>query len=292
MLQSMTGFGQVQKETEDLTVTVEIKALNAKNFDCNFRLPRQFSYKEPGLRTHLNNHVIRGKIFLSLDIQYTNVARLKRNINHELIESYHKEISQTAEKLNLSQEGLLNTLLNFPEVTDQGEETDQESQWEKLFPAIEEATEHLKQFRREEGANLYQQLKTYAQVIQNEKAVIEENKEARYQKVRDKLYEDLSKFFEQPDQHIDKNRFEQEVVYYMEKLDISEELDRLESHFHYFFQTLEEAEAGRRLNFIAQEIGREINTIGSKINDADIQQRVVTMKENLEKIKEQVQNIL
>jgi uncharacterized protein (TIGR00255 family) len=292
MLQSMTGFGQIQEETEDMIITVEIKSLNNRNFDVNFRLPRSFSYQEPGLRTYLNNQLTRGKIFLSLEIKYTNPQKLKRTINHELIHLYYQEINKTAQSLKLKDQDLLNTILNVPEVMEQPEEPDKEQQWEKIFPVIEKAVQKLKAFRQEEGVNLYQQLEAYGQNILKGKNAIAEGKDERYQKLRNKMYDNLSQAFENPEKQIDKNRFEQEVLFYLEKLDISEELDRLESHFDYYFQTLKEDEPGRRLNFITQEIGREINTIGSKINDANIQKQVVTMKENLEKIKEQVQNIL
>lgn len=292
MLQSMTGFGQVQRKVENLDVSVEIKSLNNKSFDINFKLPRQFNYKEPALRTYLNNQLTRGKIFLSLEVKYTDPEQLKRNINHGLVKRYHDELAQTAQSLDISQEGLLSTILTFPEIFEQPEETDREEQWQAIFPAIEEAVQQLTTFRQEEGQNLYHQLKAYGENIQREKASIAESKDTRYKKVRDKIYDDLSQFLDNPQAQVDKNRFEQEVLYYLEKIDITEELDRLHSHFDYYFQTLEEAEAGRKLNFITQEIGREINTIGSKINDAAIQQQVVTMKENLEKIKEQVQNIL
>ncbi len=292
MIQSMTGYGQVQKKVGNLDVSVEIKSLNNKSFDVNFKLPKQFNYKEPSLRTYLNDQLTRGKIFFSLEIKYTDVEQLKRNINHDLIKRYFNELAQTANSLDASHEGLLSTILTFPEIFEQPEETNREEQWEALFPAIEEAVQQLIAFRQEEGRNLYHQLKAYGESIQQEKASIVESKDSRYQKVRDKIHADLSQFLDNPQAKIDKNRFEQEVLYYLEKIDITEELDRLNSHFDYYFQTLEEAEAGRKLNFITQEMGREINTIGSKINDAAIQQQVVGMKENLEKIKEQVQNIL
>ncbi len=288
----MTGFGQVQEETDDMIITVEIKSLNNRNFDVNFSLPRSFSYQEPTLRTYLNNQLTRGKIFFSLEIKYTNPQKLKRTINHELIHLYYEEINQTVQSLKLQEQDFLNTILNLPEVMEQSEKPDKEQQWEKIFPVIEKAVQKLKAFRREEGANLYQQLEDYGQNILQGKNVISEGKEERYQRLRSKMYDNLSQAFENPEKQIDKNRFEQEVLFYLEKLDISEELDRLESHFDYYFQSLKEDEPGRRLNFITQEIGREINTIGSKINDAVIQKQVVTMKENLEKIKEQVQNIL
>jgi len=292
MLQSMTGFGQVQRETGELHITVELKTLNSRNFDINFRLPRALGYKEPALRTHLYNKLSRGKVFLSVDIQYIVTDKLKRNINHDLIKRYHEELSRTADELNLGQEGLLSTLLNFPEVVESNEEADQEAQWESVLPAIDEAIEQLKAFRQDEGNQLHSQLKAYGEAIMAEKKAIAGQKDERLKQAREKLYDNLEGLLENTDIQLDKNRFEQEVLYYLEKMDITEELDRLDSHLEYYFQNLNSAEAGRRLNFITQEIGREVNTIGSKVNDSAMQQQVVTMKENLEKIKEQLQNIL
>ena len=292
MLQSMTGFGQVQRETADLNITVEVKSLNSRNFDLNLRLPKDYSYKEPILRSFLYDQLSRGKITLTLDVDYNNPEQLKRNLNADLVRSYYNDISPLAEELGQAKEGLLKILLNFPEAFEAREDPKKEEHWEVIMPHIEKAVRELKDFREQEGENLKSKLSELGNNILREKQGIEDGKEQRLEKVREKLNEKLANYMRQEDVEIDNNRFEQEVLYYLEKLDITEELHRLDSHFQYFFQTLEEQEAGRKLNFITQEIGREINTIGSKINDAGIQRKVVTMKEDLEKIKEQVQNIL
>lgn len=292
MLQSMTGYGQARKETEALNVNAEVKSLNSKGFDAILRLPHEFSHKEPAVRSMLYNQLARGKVHCTITLQYLNPELIKQNINHELVELYHQEFKALSNKLGLDQEGMFRTLLNMPNVLQSNENTDYEQHWEVIEPLIREAIENLIAFRKQEGTNLKAQLQKYIGQIREIKDSVKAKSEQKPQEIRDKLNAQLQHLEEQYGDQIDTNRFEQEVIYYIEKLDVTEELDRLDSHIDYFYELLESEESGKKLNFISQELGREINTIGSKANDATIQHEVVSMKEALEKIKEQVQNIV
>lgn len=292
MLLSMTGYGQARQETESLSVNIEIKSLNSKGFDANIRLPSEFSHKEPHVRSILYKRLGRGKVQCTISLQYVNPELIKQSINHDLAKLYHQEFKVLAEQLGLDNEGMFRTLINMPNVLQSNQNTDQEEHWKIIEPLLNNAVENLIQFRRQEGANLHQLLQTYISQIEETKDSIKARSEKRPQELRDKLEQQIEHLKGEEANQIDNNRFEQEIIYYIEKLDVTEELDRLDSHIAYFKELLTSEEAGKKLNFISQELGREINTIGSKANDATIQHEVVAMKEALEKIKEQVQNIV
>lgn len=293
MLQSMTGFGQGQAEGDGLYIQVELKALNSRNLDLNIRLPKVFSEQEATIRKQLAQQLGRGKVTLAAEIQYTDVQQMHKPLNHALVKAYYQDIRPLQEELGLSHEGLLPTLLRFSDVYQEPPGPNMENQWTLLENATEKAVEQLEAFRQQEGENLAADLKRMGHDLQTHKSRIAEQAQARMAQTRERLWERLQRYLpDEAKEQVNETRFEQEVLYYLEKIDITEELDRLDSHLQYFFDNLEKAEAGRRLNFISQEIGREINTIGSKINDSHIQQEVVSMKEYLEQIKEQVQNIL
>ena len=278
MLQSMTGFGQGQQEGEGIVTSVEVKALNGRNLDLNIRLPREFAAREVEVRKQVANRLTRGKVNLVAEVQYSQPEQQQKPLNHDL---------------GLSKHNLLDTLLGFSDVFEQPATGQQEAQWALIRQAIEAALDQLEAFRQQEGQHLQEDLLRNGRALQDKKAVIAEQAQGRMAQTRQKLWERLQRHLPaEAREQVDTQRFEQEVLYYLEKIDVSEELDRLDSHLQYFFDNLESAEAGRRLNFISQEIGREVNTIGSKISDSTIQQEVVSMKEYLEKIKEQVQNIL
>lgn len=293
MLQSMTGFGQGQCERAGFQASVEVKALNSRNLDLNVRIPREFSAHEVAIRKQVGDQLIRGKINLVAEVRYTRADQQQRPLNRALIRSYYQDIAPLSDELGLSKAGLLNTLLGFPDVFEQPESGDGEAQWAILQEAIDEALQQLQEFRQQEGQHLQTDLKRIGQSLHTQKQTIAEQAQTRLTQTRDKLWERLQRHLpaEARDQ-VDHQRFEQEVLYYLEKIDVTEELDRLDSHLQYFFDNLDSDQAGRRLNFISQELGREINTIGSKISDTAVQQEVVHMKEHLEQIKEQVQNIL
>jgi uncharacterized protein (TIGR00255 family) len=289
----MTGFGQGQQEGEGIVTSVEVKALNGRNLDLNIRLPREFAAREGEVRKQVANRLTRGKVNLVAEIQYSQPEQQQKPLNHDLVRGYYRDIAPLSEELGLSKHNLLDTLLGFSDVFEQPAAGQQEAQWALVHQAIEAALDQLEAFRQQEGQHLQEDLLRNGRALQNKKAVIAEQAQARMAQTRQKLWERLQRYLPaEAREQVDHQRFEQEVLYYLEKIDVSEELDRLDSHLHYFFDNLESAEAGRRLNFISQEIGREVNTIGSKISDSTIQQEVVSMKEYLEKIKEQVQNIL
>lgn len=293
MLQSMTGFGRGQVEKEGLRIQVEVKALNSKNFDLSMRLPKVLSGAEPGLRKQLAQRLGRGKVTLSAELQHTDPSQLQKPLNHELVKAYHADIKAVSEKLGLSQEGLLSTLLRFEDVYQEPVNQVTENHQAVLEEAVEEALQQLEAFRRQEGQNLAEALERIGRSMQTHKSRIAEQAQDRLTTTRERLWDRLKRYLpEEGMEALNEQRFEQEVLYYLEKIDVTEELDRLDSHLQYFFENLHQPESGRRLNFISQEIGREINTIGSKISDSTVQQEVVSMKEYLEQIKEQVQNTL
>lgn len=289
----MTGFGQAQREGSGLVASVEMKALNSRNLDLNIRLPREFATYEVEVRKQLANRLVRGKINLVAEVRYTQADQQQKPLNHELVKGYYHDIAPLSEELGLGKEGLLNTLLSFHDVFEQPQAGDPQAQRSVIQEAIEGALEQLEGFRHQEGQQLKAYLNRIGKALQEQKTRIAEQSQARMGKSRERLWDRLQRYLpEEARGQVDEQRFEQEVLYYLEKMDITEELDRLDSHLQYFFDNLDSEEVGRRLNFISQEIGREINTIGSKISDSTVQQEVVRMKEHLEKIKEQVQNIL
>jgi uncharacterized protein (TIGR00255 family) len=293
MLQSMTGFGQGQAEEEGVQIQVEVKALNSKNLDLNIRLPKIFSDQEATLRKSLSQRLVRGKVNLVAEIQYTDAQQVQKPLNRELLKAYYRDIEPVSDELGLSKEGLLPTLLSFSDVYQQPADPRSEVNHQLLEQATEKAVAQLEEFRKQEGKNLAADLHRIGKGLQEQKSRIAQQAQARMTTIRSRLWDSLQQNLPKEAQdQVNDQRFEQEVLYYLEKIDITEELDRLDSHLQYFFDNLNRAEAGRRLNFISQELGREINTIGSKISDSTIQQEVVSMKEYLEQIKEQVQNTL
>ncbi len=293
MLQSMTGFGQGEAEEEGVHIQVELKALNSKNLDLNIRLPKIFSDQEATLRKQLSQRLVRGKVNLVAEIQYTGAQQIQQPLNRELLKAYYKDIEVVSDELGLSKNGLLSTLLSFSDVYQQPAYQRSEANRALLEQATEKALVQLEEFRQQEGQNLSTDLHRIGKGLLEHKSRIAQQAQARMNAIRTRLWDSLKRNLpEEAREQVNEQRFEQEVLYYLEKIDITEELDRLDSHLQYFFDNLNSAEAGRRLNFISQELGREINTIGAKISDSTIQQEVVSMKEYLEQIKEQVQNTL
>lgn len=287
----MTGFGKAIFENENSSIIVEVKSLNSKFLDASIKLPRQFSDKEIEVRTLLNNALQRGKVNLSIDYIKKGEVTSKVAINQALVKKYYEEISILANELGASSNELFRLALQMPEaISTKGEESNPE-EWEILFKTINEALQACDKFRIEEGRGLA------AAIIQNIEKIkecllkVEQQDPHRISNLKARIRNQLKEIIDSG-QH-DENRFEQELIYYIEKLDINEEKVRLNTHLNYFLETLTEPGAqGKKLGFITQEIGREINTIGSKANDAEIQKNVVVMKEELEKIKEQINNLL
>ena len=290
MIQSMTGFGKVTAELHAKKVTIEIKALNSKQLDLFTRIPSIYREKEMDIRSMLSQKLERGKIEFIITIE--NIGRdVATKINASAVENYKKQIEDIAESLNISQPTeWFPTLLRLPDVIKTEMAEADEEEWDIVFKAIEETVRKLCEFRIQEGEMLN---KLFEQKILNISKLLKEvepYEKERLDKIKARITDNLQKI---PEVQVDTNRLEQEMIYYIEKLDINEEKTRLENHLKYFIETLSSHHGqGKKLGFIAQEIGREINTLGSKSNHAEMQQIVVQMKDELEQIKEQVLNVL
>ena len=292
MLQSMTGFGQARLEAENYTLTIELKSLNSKSLDLSLRLPRFLLEKELEIRNLITKALIRGKVNLSIEFASNKIARTKNRINHALLEAYYRDLEEAAEKVQADKSDLFRLALQMPEVMEVGETEETETvTWEQVLPVLQEAIKNMNQFRQTEGKALTTEIVSYIDRIRILLSEVEKFDPVRIENIKQRITMHLAELT--GSEQFNQNRFEQEMIYYIEKLDIAEEKVRLLNHLHYFTETVYLPEpTGKKLGFIAQEIGREINTIGSKANDAAIQHFVVEMKEELEKIKEQVNNIL
>lgn len=291
MLKSMTGYGKAECELKGKKLAVVIKTINSKQFDFQARLPAVYRDKEIDIRTIIMHHLERGKIELIINTDATDDNE-NITINTELAKKYYHEISSIAIELGLKPGAdILQTILHLPEILKTDERPVDESEWGLIHETIENAIQSCNESRKTEGRHLESDIKQRIATILDLLLRIEPWENARIQKIRTKFRKDLTAYLE--DHAVDENRYEQEIIYYLEKIDITEEKIRLKNHCHYFNETMSESESnGKKLNFISQEIGREINTIGSKANDSDIQKLVVQMKDELEKIKEQLFNIL
>lgn len=290
MIQSMTGFGKVTAELPSKKVTVEIKALNSKQLDLSTRIPSIYKEKEMEIRSFLLQTLERGKVEFNIFIEYIG-KDTPTQINQSAIENYYTQIKEIADKLNI---GLpadwFQTLLRMPDVIKSETVEADATEWEVVFDAVKKAVKQLCDFRIQEGAMLQ---KLFEQKIGNIGQLVSEvevYEKERIEKIKARIMDNLEKV---AGQDYDKNRFEQEMIYYIEKLDINEEKSRLNNHLKYFISTIKDGHGqGKKLGFIAQEIGREVNTLGSKSNHAEMQKVVVQMKDELEQIKEQVLNVL
>lgn len=292
----MTGYGNATVEASGMTVSVEVKTLNSKFLDIYCRVPRQFSDKEIDLRNLLTQQLERGKVELQINIARTADQRPGTVINRPLVLAYVQDLKETALSmvLSISDEAILKLALQQPNtyISETPATTeDGAGDWETILAAVTEAIHRCDDFRRQEGASLESKFQEYIDIIADRLTGVEAQDGKRIPSVRDRMHTAVMELLGQ--ENFDKNRFEQELIYYIEKFDISEEKVRLANHLSYFREVLATEEAnGKKLNFIAQEIGREINTIGSKANDAIIQRLVVQMKDELEKIKEQTLNVI
>lgn len=289
----MTGFGQVVKETQRLIVKAEVKSLNSKNLDVNARMTKPFFDREIEARNMVISILERGKININLEVQFKEISKPKA-FNEPLISAYYKALKNIAVNLDdIDPAELFRLTMKMPEVMSNDIDIDAGTDdWSSVFEILKEAALACDNYRIEEGNVLESKLEEYVENIRSlsEKVMAQDGE--RIITIRTKLQEKLLEYAGD-EQQVDNNRFEQELIYYLEKLDISEEKVRLDSHLNYFIETMQsEKSNGKKLGFISQEIGREINTIGSKVADAAIQRIVVEMKDELEKIKEQCLNIL
>tara|TARA_B110000211_G_C14028235_1_gene530856 strand:+ start:561 stop:1427 length:867 start_codon:yes stop_codon:yes gene_type:complete len=288
MVQSMTGFGKAQINIPGKSISIEIKSLNSKQQDLSVRMPGVYKSKEMQLRNRIIKSLSRGKIEFSMYVESTaNSANSK--VNLDLVKVYHEQLKSVLGTDELTPE-VLSTIMRFPDVMHSTKEEISEDEWSKILVGVDEALVNINQFRSDEGASLEKDMiERVASIEQGLEDVIKCDV-TRIQNIKDRLHNAISEIEENL---VDKNRFEQELIYYLEKLDINEEKVRLKQHCVYFRETIQnEGSMGKKLGFISQEMGREINTTGSKANDAAIQKFVVVMKDDLEKIKEQVLNVL
>ena len=290
MLKSMTGFGKSSTILTGKVLTFEIRSLNSKQLDLNLRFPSLLRDLEPEIRRMVTQLAERGKIELTASLDFTG-SDLPASINKPLAMAYYRELQSLAEELKAPAMDLLSLVMKMPEVTKNTREELQEEEKTSILKAVNEALGLYDEFRKHEGQLLENDFIARINTILEYLKEIEPFEKQRGLNMKEKLRNGFASFAE--DKNFDSNRFEQEIIYYLEKLDITEEKVRLQKHCDYFLETLKEPIAnGRKLSFVSQEIGREINTIGSKANDANIQKIVVGMKDELEKIKEQLANIL
>ena len=291
MLKSMTGYGIAVFDSGNTKYTVEIKSLNSKFLELGLRIPKSFSEKEFQLRNECNKQIERGKVNLSINVEKADAAVKAAGIDRNLLKHYYDQLKAVSTDLNEPAGNLLQLALGLPEVVKYEEETVSEDEWKLVEKTFQQALAAFQQFRADEGNVLEQDVKMRIGIILKNLELVEVEEPKRVPVIRERLNQFLSEAVGR--EAIDQNRFEQELIYYIDKLDITEEKIRLKSHCDYFIETLKSADAnGKKLGFISQEIGREINTLGSKANDANIQKLVVGMKEELEKIKEQLLNVL
>jgi uncharacterized protein (TIGR00255 family) len=290
MIQSMTGFGKVITELSTKKVTIEIKALNSKQIDLFTRIPAIYREKEMEIRSMLSKELDRGKVEFVMTTE--NIGKdIATKINASVVGNYKEQIGEIAETLNINRpEDWFTVLLRLPEVIKTEMVEADEEEWLIVSEAIRQAINKLCEFRIREGEMLFRLFEQKIANISKLLKQVEPYEKERIEKIKGRIIENLQKV---PEIQIDTNRLEQEMIYYMEKLDINEEKDRLDNHLGYFIETLNTGHGqGKKLGFIAQEIGREINTLGSKSNHAEMQKIVVRMKDELEQIKEQVLNVL
>lgn len=285
----MTGFGQAETDTENFLCKVDIKALNGKFLDINIRMPRNLQNKELELRNDLSKKLERGSVNISINVTQKNTSSQLLPINQDVAQFYLAEINKVADQAGITNTQLFKSIFDFPGIIQSKEdEGTNEEDWKVVVNTVNNALAEFNKFRLREGENLSTELSNLCNSIHSKLKLLEPFETARVEFIRNKIAKELNSL--QTDL-IDKNRFEQELIYYIEKLDINEEKSRLSEHCQYFLQTLQQETNGKKLGFIAQEIGREINTIGSKSNDSNMQRLVVEMKDELEKIKEQINNI-
>lgn len=292
MIYSMTGYGKSQFQLEGKVVTIEIRTLNARQADVNMRLPYLFREKEAEIRSLLIAVLERGKIDVNINMETSDFSQTAQ-MNQALAEAYYHQLQKMAKTLGIdeSRTDYVSLLARMPDVFRSPDAVLTEGEWGTLFAHLQLALDAVIIFRKEEGAVLKNELANRIGLIEQLLSQVETLEPERMPRIRERILKELSGFT--TDLSFDKNRFEQEMIYWLEKIDFTEEKVRLIKHCRHFLTSLEESGGqGKKLGFIVQEIGREINTLGSKANHAEIQQLIVGMKDELEKVKEQLLNVL
>ena len=286
MIRSMTGFARSSFESQDISMTVEVRALNSKNLELNLRLPYSYRSWEDELRTAIKPQLLRGKVDVNLNVKQQGAAAAAE-LNKDVISDY---IQQLREIADVTPAELLPIATRLPDALQSAEVLPDDNQKKEMFGLVQQAIRQLIDYQTAEGQAMINDLNTQIESIKKGLEHVNDKKDLRIQQVRSKLQDNLKSLAVE----VDQNRFEQELIFYLEKFDINEEIVRLRQHLLYFCEVMnnERETKGKKLGFIAQEIGREINTIGSKANDASLQKEIVQMKDALERIKEQLLNIL
>lgn len=284
----MTGFGKATVSLNDKKITVELRSLNSKGLDVYLKCPSIYKEKELPIRKIIGDGLERGKIECQI-IEENAGNKSNVTINSSLVKHYYSELKKISDELGESPSDLMTTVMRMPDVMVSEESSLDDTEWEALEKTIHEAVDQISSFREQEGVSLVNDFNNCIDNIENLLNEVPKYEDLRIDIIKERMRKGLEKMAEK----VDENRFEQELIYYIEKLDVSEEKTRLQHHLNYFRETMEAADAnGKKLGFITQEIGREINTLGSKSYHAELQKIVVDMKDNLEKIKEQVLNTL
>lgn len=291
MVLSMTGFGHAKIDLNGKIIRVEIKSLNARTTEIRSKLPNAFREREMDLRKKVMDALQRGKIDMTISIDGFSDEE-NAFINADAFKKYYKELSALRQELQIENGDILQSILRIPNVIGQSEEMVSDDEWTLIEKVVDEAINNIQKFRADEGVALEADLQERIDQIEGHLKAVEPFEAQRLDRIKERLRKNMEEFAVK--QQVDQNRYEQEILYYIEKLDINEEKVRLSQHCSYFREELKTGneQKGRKLSFIAQEIGREINTMGAKANDSDIQQYVVMMKDELEKLKEQLANIL
>lgn len=291
MIQSMTGYGKSVANFGNKKIHVEIKSLNSKSLDLSARIPTLYREHEMALRQRVAQRLERGKVDFTIWLE-NDASRPAASFNAATIAAYHHQLSTLCAEIGVAEpDNWLRLLLTLPESVSAGAEEElSDEEWAAVSQAVDEALDHLVEFRTQEGAALERKFREKIDNIESLLHQIEPYEQSRVEKIRQRIVSGLQSL---PEVEYDRNRLEQEMIYYIEKLDISEEKQRLTNHLRYFRETLADGHGqGKKLGFIAQEMGREINTTGSKSNQAEMQNIVVKMKDELEQIKEQVLNVM
>jgi uncharacterized protein (TIGR00255 family) len=292
MIKSMTGFGQLSFDDGKQQIHVEVKSLNSKFLDLNLRIPKEFSEREMEVRNLISETLERGKVSISIDFERIQSGNIKQIYNEALFVAYYSELKKLADRVVAPYDRIFELALASPDVVKNNlDDQISDEQWQKVKGMLVDALKKCDKFRIDEGKVLEEMLRKCCESISKNLDAIVGLDPKRVARIRERLKSNVVAFF--GEEGFDTNRLEQEIIFYIEKLDINEEKVRLKSHIEYFLKALGEPQSnGKKLGFISQEIGREINTIGSKCNDAEIQKHVVEMKEELEKIKEQLNNVV
>ncbi len=289
MMLSMTGYGQASGTYQTKKITIELRSLNSKFTDLRFKMPQNYKEKEHDLRRIISKRAERGKIDVSINVESLEGGDAF-SLNKSLFKKYHEELNSLQKELGMNAGDLTQTILRIPNVVVADTNTLEVEEWQVVQNILKEALDAFQKFRKVEGKAMEEDCKLRVQNISEALNKIDPFEEERIGKIKDRMLKNMEEYVGKD--NINANRFEQEILYYLEKLDITEEKVRLEQHCKYFNEVVEteKTQKGRKLNFISQEIGREINTLGSKASSSEIQHLVVQMKDELEKIKELVAN--